>query len=342
MSKKTDKVDLREKKIPARTIRLGKKPQKPKPAEKAKEREKVAEPETLKIIDTKKLDPSDYIFRPKRDRVSKLDTSQTKPFHSKDEGKAFLSRDIDRMAELQDVLYAESKHAVLIVFQAMDAAGKDSTIKHVMGGINPQGCQVYSFKQPSTEELDHDYLWRSAKALPERGRIGIFNRSYYEEMLVVRVHPSILQAQQLPEHVDTKNIFKDRFRQVNAFERYLTENGITILKFFLNVSRKEQKERFLARLDDPNKNWKFSASDVKERSYWDDYMAAYQDMLTETSTSYAPWHVIPADNKWFTRTVVARTIVEKLESLDLEYPKLTKEQSAALLEARSLILAEKG
>ena len=236
------------------------------------------------------------------------------------EAKQLLRRGVDLLAELQGKLYAQDRWGVLLVFQAMDAAGKDGTIKHVLSGINPQGVQVYSFKGPSAEELDHDFLWRTMKCVPERGRIGIFNRSYYEEVLVVRVHPEFLAGQKLPPKLLSKNIWEERFEDINAFERYLTRNGILVLKFFLNVSKKEQKRRFLERLDMPDKNWKFSINDAKERGFWDDYMHAYEDMIQETSTDWAPWHVIPADNKWFTRLAVAVTVIRALEKLDLAYP----------------------
>ncbi|HQR21500.1 MAG TPA: polyphosphate kinase 2 family protein, partial [Burkholderiaceae bacterium] len=228
-----------------------------------------------------------------------------------------------------------------LVFQAMDAAGKDGTIKHVMSGVNPQGCQVASFKQPSAEELDHDWMWRYWRALPERGRIGIFNRSYYEEVLVVRVHESILAAQKLPKGAVTKGIFRDRLRDIACFEDYLARNGTTVLKFFLHVSRKEQKQRFMERLDQPDKNWKFSVADVKERAYWSDYMAAYEDAIRATATPAAPWYVVPADNKWFTRLVVAAAIVEAMENMRLEYPKVSDAQKADLARARELLLTEK-
>jgi PPK2 family polyphosphate:nucleotide phosphotransferase len=258
-------------------------------------------------------------------------------FLNKEDAAVKLKEDIERLVKYQDILYAQDTYALLIIFQAMDAAGKDSTIKHVMSGINPQGCQVFSFKAPSTEELDHDYLWRSSKALPERGRIGIFNRSYYEEVLVARVHPEILQKQQLPSQATEKNIWRDRFEQINNFEKYLVSNGIVILKFFLNVSKEEQKRRFLERLDRPEKNWKFSANDVKERAFWDDYMKAYQDVFNNTSTEYAPWHVIPADRKWFARLVVANIIVNKLKDLNLQYPTLSEEHRQELLKAKEML-----
>lgn len=250
-----------------------------------------------------------------------------------------LAADIERLAELQDKLYANNTHALLVIFQALDAAGKDGTIKHVMSGINPQGCQVFSFKQPSAEDLDHDYLWRSFKALPERGRIGIFNRSYYEEVLVARVHPQILQRQQIPDSA-RKHPWKQRFEQINNFEKYLEANGIHVVKFFLNVSKAEQKRRFLERIERPDKNWKFSASDAKERQHWDEYMEAYEDCFNHTSTEWAPWHIIPADHKPTMRLAVARVLIHVLEGLDLKYPEVTAEQRAELLKAKHLLESE--
>jgi PPK2 family polyphosphate:nucleotide phosphotransferase len=238
------------------------------------------------------------------------------------------------LAELQETLYAQDKWAVLIMFQAMDAAGKDGAIEHVMSGVNPQGCQVYSFKSPSSEDLDHDYLWRCMKCLPNRGNIGIFNRSYYEELLVVRVHPEYLEKQKLPPELITKNIWKERFEDIRNFEQYLSRNGVLIRKFFLHVSKKEQKRRFLDRIDNPAKNWKFSSNDASERDYWDDYMEAYEDMIRNTATKEAPWYVVPADNKWFTRLVVAAGVIEALDSLGLEYPKVGKEKLKELAAAR--------
>ena len=265
----------------------------------------------------------------------------TGSYTDKAEALTDLQNNIARLSELQDVLYAENKHAILIIFQAMDAAGKDSAIKHVMSGLNPQGTEVTSFKQPSAEELDHDYLWRSMKVLPERGRIGIFNRSYYEEVLVVRVHPEILQFQQLPDKTrDDKNIWKKRFEQIRNFEEYLTENGVHVLKFFLNVSKDEQKKRFLKRINTPEKNWKFSASDAKERAFWDDYMRAYEDAIEATSTKNAPWYIVPADNKWFTRVAVSEIIAQKLESLGMNYPELREEHRKQLLEAKKVLESE--
>jgi PPK2 family polyphosphate:nucleotide phosphotransferase len=260
---------------------------------------------------------------------------------SRDEAERLLADGVAKLAELQDRLYADDHWALLLIFQAMDAAGKDGAIKHVMSGVNPQGCQVYSFKAPSAEELDHDYLWRTMKCVPERGRIGIFNRSYYEEVLVVRVHPEFLKAQHIPESLVTKHIWKERYEDICAFERYITRNGILIRKFFLHASKKEQKRRFLARLDDPEKNWKFSAADSRERSFWDDYMEAYEDMIRQTATPEAPWHVIPADNKWFTRIAIAAAIVETLEGLNLSYPNVDADKRKELVTAKKLLEKQK-
>ena len=259
----------------------------------------------------------------------------------KSKAKGKLKKGIKALAEYQDILYAQSTHAVLIIFQAMDAAGKDSTIKHVMSGINPQGCQVHSFKAPSTEELNHGYLWRCSKALPERGKIGIFNRSYYEEILVTRVHPDILAQRPLPANLIDKHIWWQRFEEINNFEKYLVDNGTIILKFFLNVSKEEQKERFLERIDRPEKNWKFSVDDAKARALWDDYMAVYEDMFNHTSTTWAPWYVIPADHKWFTRLVVASIIYTQLKELNLSYPKVSKEKHKEILQAKAMLESEK-
>jgi PPK2 family polyphosphate:nucleotide phosphotransferase len=238
------------------------------------------------------------------------------------------------------MLYAQDRWAVLLIFQAMDAAGKDGAIKHVMSGVNPQGVQVASFKAPSSEDLDHDYLWRCMKHLPERGRIGIFNRSYYEEVLVVRVHEALLARQKLPEELVSKRIWSERFEDIRNFERYLSRNGVLIRKFFLHVGRGEQKRRFLERLDDPDKNWKFSTADARERGYWKDYMAAYEEMIGETATEYAPWYVVPANNKWFTRIVVAAAIIDALAALDLQYPKVDKLKRKELAAARKMLMAE--
>jgi PPK2 family polyphosphate:nucleotide phosphotransferase len=258
----------------------------------------------------------------------------------KDDAKQMLNEGIERLAELQERLYAHNKWSVLIVLQAMDAAGKDSLIKHVMSGVNPQGVQVSSFKQPSEEELDHDFLWRVAQALPERGRIGIFNRSHYEEVLTVRVHQEYLARQRLPDAVTGKKIWQQRFDDIRAFERHLARNGTLVLKFFLNVSRDEQRKRFLDRIDEPGKRWKFSMGDVSERKLWPKYMAAYEDLIRETSRDEAPWHVVPADNKWFTRLVVAGAIVQAMEKLDLEYPKVEGEALKELETARAVLLTE--
>lgn len=260
----------------------------------------------------------------------------------KDSAEDLLVDGVKKLAEYQDMLYAQNRHAVLVVLQAIDAAGKDGAIKHVMSGVNPQGCQVYSFKQPSEEELDHDYLWRCSRALPERGRIGIFNRSYYEEVLVVRVHPEFLKAQRLPERDTKESLWEQRFEEINAFERYLTNNSIHLVKIFLHLSKEEQKKRFLKRLDEPEKNWKFSFSDVKEREFWDDYIDAYESMLSNTSTRWAPWHVVPADHKWFSRICIAGLITEKLKSLNLHYPIVDDKTKEQLKAARELLESEPG
>ena len=277
----------------------------------------------------------------KKHKVSDFDTSYTAGLKKK-EATALLAENIQYMVDLQDMFYAHNRYSLLIVFQAMDAAGKDGTIKHVMSGLNPQGCQVISFKQPSSEELDHDYLWRIYRKLPERGQIGIFNRSHYEEVLVTRVHPEILLNQQLPRIKSVKDVnndfWKERYRQINDFERHLTDNGTVIIKFFLNVSKEEQKERFIARLNDKSKNWKFSLSDIKERQYWDDYMNAFSDMLSNTSTGYAPWYVIPADHKWFMRYAVGQIICNKMKSLDLHYPILSAQEKENIETAKKQLI----
>jgi PPK2 family polyphosphate:nucleotide phosphotransferase len=269
------------------------------------------------------------------------DPGYTAKFVKEKDAAEMLSRGIQSLAEYQDRLYAQSTHALLIIFQAMDAAGKDGTIKHVMSGLNPQGCQVCSFKAPSAEELDHDYNWRHVKALPERGRIGIFNRSYYEEVLIVRVHPEILAGEKLPRALKEDGIWRRRFEEINQFERYLVDNGIVVLKFFLNVSKAEQRKRFLERIDHPEKNWKFSAGDVKERAYWDDYMNAYQDVFNHTSTKWAPWYIIPADNKWFTRLAVAAIITAKLKEIDPQYPAVDKAHKREMRLAEKMLRAER-
>jgi PPK2 family polyphosphate:nucleotide phosphotransferase len=272
-------------------------------------------------------------------RLREVDPGDTRGLE-KDEARQHLARGIERLAALQDKLYAQDEWGVLLVFQAMDAAGKDGAIKHVMSGINPQGCQVYSFKAPSPEELDHDFLWRTTKSLPERGRIGIFNRSYYEEVLVVRVHRGILDKQKLPRTLVTKDIWRERFEDIAAFERYLSRQGFVILKFFLHVSRKEQKERFLERLDRPEKNWKFSMADAREREHWSAYMRAYEDMIRSTAAPHAPWYVVPADHKWFTRLVVAAAIHDALDSLKLAYPRVDAGKKKELAAARAVLAGE--
>lgn len=276
----------------------------------------------------------------KKIRLKNYDPAYTGKFKDKEDAAQKLQDDIQKLALLQDVLYAQNTYALLLIFQAMDAAGKDGVIKHVMSGANPQGTQVVSFKTPSSEELGHDYLWRALKNLPERGRIGIFNRSYYEEALVVRVHPELLRAERIPNVLLGKDIWKDRFKQINAIEEYLSGNGTVILKFFLNVSKKEQKRRFLERIDRPEKNWKFSPADVRERAFWDDYMKAFEDLLNHTSTVWAPWYVIPADRKWFTRVAVGDIIVRTLQSLKLKYPTPDPEHMKGLKEARTLLEKE--
>ncbi len=269
------------------------------------------------------------------------DPSFKPDYITKEDASALLKTGIEKMAVLQDKLYAQNTYGLLINLQAMDAAGKDGTIRHVMSGLNPQGCQVFSFKVPSAEELDHDYLWRYFKALPERGRIGIFNRSYYEEVLVVRVHESLMERQQLPSEAKTKKIWQQRFEQINNFEKYLVDNGIIVLKFFLNVSKEEQKKRFMERIDRPEKNWKFSENDAKERGFWNDYMHAYEDVFNNTSTQWAPWYIIPADRKWFTRLAVGAVVYHTLESLGLQYPTVTEAHRQSLLKARELLENEK-
>jgi len=274
-------------------------------------------------------------------RLKDINPGDTLDLSSEDKPRAkeALSTGVEALAELQDVLYAQDRWALLLIFQAMDAAGKDGAIKHVMSGVNPQGCQVFSFKSPSSEDLDHDYLWRCVKCLPERGRIGIFNRSYYEETLAVRIHPEFLEKQKLPKEFMNDGIWKSRFKDIRNFERYLTRNGILVRKFFLHLSKGEQKRRFMERLDDPDKNWKFSANDAKEREYWKDYMKVYEDTIRQTATKCSPWYVVPADNKWFTRVVVAAAVIDALASLDLEYPKVGKKQLDELEAARQALTA---
>ena len=274
-------------------------------------------------------------------RLKDWKSADTDGFADKAQAEKVLAEGVDRLAKLQDKLYADDQWSLLLIFQAMDAAGKDGTIKHVMSGINPQGCQVYSFKSPSAEELDHDFLWRTTRCLPERGRIGIFNRSYYEEVLVVKVHPEYLARQRMPPKLETKELWEHRYESINDFEKHLTRNGTIVRKFFLNVGKDEQQARFRKRLDDPDRNWKFSASDASERQHWDEYQVAYQDMIRATASKHAPWYVVPADNKWFTRVVVASAIIEALESLGLEYPQVSAAKKAELAEARKLLDSEK-
>ena len=272
-------------------------------------------------------------------RLEQIDPGETLGVEDKEEGKEALEAGVELIAELQDKLYADDRWAVLLIFQAMDAAGKDGAIKHVLSGVNPQGCEVTSFKAPSAEELDHDFLWRCAKRVPERGRIGVFNRSYYEETLIVRVHKEFLERQKLPPSIlNSKDLWNHRFENIRNFERYLTNNGIVLLKFFLHVSKEEQQERFLARIDDPAKNWKFSMQDVKEREHWDEYMHAYEETVRHTASEHAPWYVVPADKKWFARLVVASAIVERMNPLGLSYPKLSKDELKALATAKEALL----
>jgi PPK2 family polyphosphate:nucleotide phosphotransferase len=270
-------------------------------------------------------------------RLKDVDPSDTAHFHSEEHAKEQIQKDVDCLEDLQAKLYAQDRWSLLLIFQATDAAGKDGTIKHVMSGVNPEGCQVTSFKTPSDKELQHDFLWRTTVNLPERGHIGIFNRSYYEEVLVVRVHPAVLDAQKLPSEVVTKNIWKERFEDIHAFERHMARNGTVIRKFFLHLSKKEQKKRFLARLDEPEKHWKFSEADVREREYWDDYQGAYEEMIRNTASKHAPWYVVPADNKWFTHLVVSAAIVETLEELNLSYPKVDAAKLREIKAARKTL-----
>lgn len=290
-----------------------------------------------------KLSKKYRISNGKKFSLADFDPGSTGKFVAADKTREqeALSLGIAALAELQDVLYANHEWSVLLIFQAMDAAGKDGAIKHVMSGVNPQGCQVASFKTPSSEDLDHDYLWRCQAQLPQRGRIGIFNRSYYEEVLVVKVHEDLLEAQRLPQKLITPKIWKHRYEDIRAFERHLANNGTIVRKFFLNLSPEEQKRRFLARLNDPSKNWKFSASDMKERAYWDDYAKAYEKMIRETATEESPWYVVPADNKWYTRIVVEAAIIDALASLKLEYPTVDKTKLEELAEVKLELMKEK-
>ena len=281
-----------------------------------------------------------FRVKPKtRVRLERYDPADISPFASEEEAKGLLKQATKRLYDLTEILYAQDRYSLLLVFQAMDAAGKDSAIKHVMRGLDPKATQVFTFKTPSAEELDHDFMWRSLKVLPERGRIGVFNRSYYEEVLVVRVHPELLARQHIPRERITASIWKQRYEDIRDIERYLCRNGTIIRKFFLNVSRAEQRRRFLARLDDPAKNWKFSIGDVNERLHWDEYMRAYEDALSATSSSHAPWFVVPADNKWFTRLAVANIVIETLESMDLHFPPLDRRKQRELAVARRRLRA---
>jgi PPK2 family polyphosphate:nucleotide phosphotransferase len=297
--------------------------------------------ETRKVIkSSRELSRAYRVDRGKGFKLRQFDPADTGGLKSEDKPRAkdALTAGIKALAELQDRLYAQSRWSVLLIFQAMDAAGKDSAIKHVMSGVNPQGCQVFSFKAPSAEELNHDFLWRTTRCLPERGRIGVFNRSYYEEVLIVQVHPEILANQKLPDGLLTKKLWNHRYDSIRDFERHLARNGTVIRKFYLHVSKEEQLRRFMTRLDDPNKNWKFSSADVRERERWDDYMEAYETLIRETSTEHAPWYVVPADNKWFTRTVVAAAVIDALGELDLAYPKVGKDQMKELEANREELL----
>jgi PPK2 family polyphosphate:nucleotide phosphotransferase len=270
-------------------------------------------------------------------KLKDFDPGDTEGWDSKEDAAKELQQGVDRTAELQDTLYAQDKWALLLIFQAMDAAGKDGAIKHVMSGVNPQGCEVYSFKAPSEAELQHDFLWRTTRDMPERGHIGIFNRSYYEEVLIVRVHPDILKGEKTPPALVTKDIWDERFEDIRSFERHMARSGTVIRKFFLHVSKKEQKKRFLARLDEPEKNWKFSVGDIHERKYWDEYQDAYEDMIRNTATKHAPWYVVPADNKWFTRLAISCVVVDALESLKLAYPKVEDAKKRELQEGRKML-----
>jgi PPK2 family polyphosphate:nucleotide phosphotransferase len=296
---------------------------------------------TNEVIENAKQFSKPYrVTEGKKFRLKDVNPSDTGKLTSEDKTRAkeALQTGIQALAALQDVLYAQDRWAVLLIFQAMDAAGKDGAIKHVMSGINPQGCQVTSFKSPSNEDLDHDYLWRCMRALPERGRIGIFNRSYYEETLVVRVHPEFLSGQKLPKECVRQDIWEERFQDIRGFERYLARNGTIIRKFFLHVSKDEQQKRFLERLDNADKNWKFSANDAKERGFWDKYMEAYEETIRETATEDSPWYVVPADHKWFTRVIVAAAVIDALASLDLRYPEVSATKREELAAARSALL----
>jgi PPK2 family polyphosphate:nucleotide phosphotransferase len=296
---------------------------------------------STRIEETSRLIKRFTVDNGRKFNLKQVDPDDTGGIKSKQHAKDLLASGIDRLCALQEKLYAQGTWALLLIFQAMDAAGKDSTIKHVMSGVNPQGCQVFSFKAPSAEELAHDFLWRTTRCLPERGRIGIFNRSYYEEVLIVRVHPRLLDAERLPPAFVSKNIWTERFDDINAHERHLGRSGVVVRKFFLHVSKKKQKERFLERIDTPSKNWKFSARDVLERTYWRDYMAAYEDMIQHTANADSPWYVVPADHKWFTRLVVAGAVADTLAGLNLQFPKLDRAKRKELEAARAALERER-
>lgn len=298
-------------------------------------KQKKAIKEALRIVEGLRINNGDKF------RLKDFDPADTNGVKSKQQAEEILENRVGLLSVMQEKLYAQDRWALLLIFQAMDAAGKDGAIKHVMSGVNPQGCDVYSFKSPSSEELNHDYLWRTHKCVPERGKIGIFNRSYYEEVLVVRVHPPFLRAQKLPDSLVTKHIWDERYEDINSFERYLARNGVVIRKFFLNVSKKEQKKRFLERLDDSNKNWKFSRADIQERGFWKDYQEAYEEMIQRTATKHSPWYVIPADNKWFTRLAVASAILETLAGLDLAFPKVDDAKKKELEAVRASLSSHK-
>jgi PPK2 family polyphosphate:nucleotide phosphotransferase len=293
-----------------------------------------------KLLQSAKLAKSYQVDSGKRFHLKEIDPADTQGLDLKGEADDLLKKGVEQLSDLQQKLYAQNHLALLLIFQGMDASGKDGAIRHVMSGVNPQGCQVYSFKAPSSEELNHDFLWRTSKCLPERGRIGIFNRSYYEEVLITRVHPDVLAREPMPPELKGKHIWKERFEDIDAFERYLTRNGTVVRKFFLHISKEEQKRRFLSRIDDPEKNWKFSEGDAHEREFWDAYMHAYQDMIRHTASQEAPWYVVPADHKWFTRLVIASVITKTLEDLKLAYPAVDQTKKKDLERARKVLLSE--
>jgi PPK2 family polyphosphate:nucleotide phosphotransferase len=293
------------------------------------------------IKETSRLAEPYCVTKGEKFRLREFDPGDTGGVKSKKHAEKLQEQSSALASQMQEKLYAQDRWALLLIFQGMDAAGKDGAVKHVMSGVNPQGCDVYSFKVPTNEELDHDYLWRCHKVMPERGKIGIFNRSYYEEVLVVRVHPGLLKAEKLPDRLLTKHIWDERYEDINSFERYLTRNGVMIRKFFLYISKEEQKRRFLERLEDSKKNWKFSMADIKERSFWKDYKEVYEEMIQKTATKHAPWYVIPADNKWFARLIVASAIVEALDGLDLAFPDVDKAKKKELEQIRDSLLADK-